>query len=523
MRRIRLCVIAVMLAILVGMSPCLADEAYGLPIDTSMLYADITVGYLALDGATINPFSCTQWDLVSMNALIYESLIELDGELKPKALLAENWVQSDDGKTWTFYLREGIQFHNGNPLTAYDVISSYHRHLNVGADNPYYGRLATFIESMEVVDARTVRVKARYSGYITLYAMTFPIAEESTIYDETPRGSGPYWLIRYDMDSAIRLEMNPLWWKKQAKVPSVLFKRMKDTGEALAALSTGEIDMLSTQSPTAALSRKLSKYNTIDYSTTTYEMLIPNLRAERFTSNVNMRRAIMYAIDMSTVVTNAYLDMAHRSEVPVESTSWIYESQSAKYYYSPERALALILAEGWEDMTGDGILNRMEDIMLVDLTLNIITYNETGNTIRENAANLIAKYLNAVGIKTNVEVLTRSRVRTRINERDYDLALVGANLSEVPSLVDMFYLNKSLNLNNYSTEEMDNYLMESYTARTESDFKSAMSDLQMLVSERLPILGIGFRTGAVLSNRSLSGMSGNRLYDAFNGLEFCTE
>jgi len=193
------------------------------------------------------------------------------------------------------------------------------------------------------------------------------------------------------------------------------------------------------------------------------------------------------------------------------------------YYYSPERALPLILGEGWEDMTGDGILNRMEDIMLVDLTINIITYNETGNTIRENADNLIAKYLNAVGIKTTVEVLTKARVKTRINERDYDLALIGVNLSEVPSLVDIFYLGKSLNFNNYSTEEMDRLLMASYTARTEADFKSAMSDLQMLVAERLPILGIGFHTGAVLSNRSLSGMSGNRLYDAFNGLEFCVE
>ena len=158
--------------------------------------------------------------------------------------------------------------------------------------------------------------------------------------------------------------------------------------------------------------------------------------------------------------------------------------------------------------------------MLVDLSINIITYNETGNTIRENAANMVAKYLNDVGVKTKVEVLTQSRVLQRIKDRDYDLALIGVNLSEVPTLVELFYLGKGLNLNNYSNTAMENALMATYTARSESDFLKAMSDLQLLIVDRLPILGLGFRTGSLMSNRSLYGMAGNRLYDAYNGLEF---
>ena len=67
---------------------------------------------------------------------------------------------------------------------------------------------------------------------------------------------------------------------------------------------------------------------------------------------------------------------------------------------------------------------------------------------------------------------------------------------------------------------MENALMATYTARSETEFVKAMSDLQLLAAERLPVLGIGFRTGTLLSTNSLGGMSGNRLYDAFNGMEF---
>ena len=524
MRKCRL--LAVILALTLLPAAALAgiqeyvDESGNHVYSDAMTTADIIVGYLAVDSATINPFSCTQCDLVSMNALVYESLVELDDEMKPKALLAENWSQSDDGKTWTFTLRQGIQFHNGEPFTAYDVVASYQRHLNTGEANPYYGRINDLIESIVATDDNTVVVTARYPGYITLYGMTFPIAEESTVYDEVPRGTGPYWLIQYDMDSAIRLEANPLWWKQQPKVRSILFVRQEDTSAALGALQTGAINMLSTHSSTAALSRRLSQYTSLDYPTTTYEMLVPNLRAYKVTSDVNIRRAVMYAMDTAAIVSNAYLGMAQRGEVPVESTSWVYESQSAMYYYSPERALGLLMGAGWQDLTGDGMLNRMEDIMLVDLSMTILTYNEPGNTVRETAANMIAKYLNAVGVKTQVEVLTKSKVLSRIEERDYDLALIGATLSEVPSLVDLFYLGRKLNLNNYSTEDMENALMATYTARSETEFVKAMSDLQLLAAERLPVLGIGFRTGTLLSTNSLGGMSGNRLYDAFNGMEF---
>lgn len=135
---------------------------------------------------------------------------------------------------WTFNLRQGVQFHNGMECLAQDVVASYEAFVAAGENNPYCGRLE-LIESMTAVDAFTLQVTARFPGLITLYAMTFPVMERSTLADAMPRGTGPYWYISYTPDSQLRLESNPLWWKLQPNIQAVTAKCYFTTAEALEA------------------------------------------------------------------------------------------------------------------------------------------------------------------------------------------------------------------------------------------------------------------------------------------------
>ena len=86
--------------------------------------------------------------------------------------------------------------------------------------------------------------------------------------------------------------------------------------------------------------------------------------------------AVMYALDRSVIASNGYLDMGIQCEVPIVPTCWLYESQSAIYYYSPERALQLMHNAGWVDMTGNGTLNKRSGIMLREPSIRLVTYNE---------------------------------------------------------------------------------------------------------------------------------------------------
>ena len=489
-------------------APMVSDLAAG---------ADVVIGYIAPAGASMNPTTCIEKSLVSLNQLIFESVVDLDASLKPTPMLADSWEH--EGKTWTFRLRPGVMFHNGAEMTAHDVVMSYQTFMSSYVDNPYFGRMQA-IAGMEATDIYTLQVTGQTAGMATLYAMNFPVMQYNTLADALPRGSGPYWFIGRDADDTIRLEANPLWWKKQPAIHTIAFRRYEDAGDAIEAVHTNQVDMLATTSPKAAFSRKLADLTSMDFTTLTYEMLIPNLSDSSVMSDIRMRQAVMYAIDRSVIASNAYLDMAVQCEVPIQPTCWLYESQSAIYYYSPERALQLLNELGWYDLTGNGKLNKVEGRLLRELTVNIITYNESTTSIRENAANLIAAYLEAVGLNVKVSVVSQARLRENIKARSYDLALVGVNLSEVPNVSAIFGRGATLNLNGFGNDNMEMYLQQANVASDEAVLKNAYSGLQMYVVNRLPIMGLLFRTGTVLANRSLGGMTALRSYDAFNGFEF---
>ena len=484
-----------------------------------MTHADVIIGYIDPTYAVYSPMTTSEWSMVSLNQLVFESVVDLDENMKPVPMLADSWQH--EGKYWVFNLRRGIQFHNGYELTAYDVVRSYQTLLQAGDSNPYYERIRA-IENMESGsdDIYTLQVTAKDDSLMTLYAMTFPVVQYETLYDELPRGTGPYWYIRYDEAGTVRLEANPLWWKQQPEVKSILLKHYYSPGDAIEAIRTNEIDMVSTRSPKASLSRKLSGMISMDYPTLTYELLIPNLNSSRLTSDVSVRKAIMFAIDRSVIASSGYLDMAIQCEVPILPNSWLYESQSAIYYYSPERALQLMNGLGWYDLTGDGTLNKRQGVMVQEPRISILTYNESTNSIRENAANLIAEYLRAVGFNATVTVQSKEKVRQSLKDREYDLALVGMNFSEVPYLTRLLKSGGSMNLNHYSNEEMDRLLEAVGSASDEATLQKLYSDIQMMVVDRLPIMGLLFRTGTVLSTRSMGGMGSLRAYDNFNGFEF---
>ena len=479
--------------------------------------ADLRVGCVVDEGAQLNPFVCTEQDYLNIQPLVFESVVELNDELKPVPLLADSWTLEDT--TWTFKLRSGIQFHNGAMLTAEDVYQSYQQYLLAGETNPWYARLS-LIKEMRVIDDTTLEVEATGTGLMTLYAMTFPVVQRDTVNDMMPRGTGPYWITEFVRGTGFRLERNPLWWKNDPEIQSVVCIRYEDTGAALTALATGEINLLSTRSNTAALTRQTSNVVSLDYATTTYEMLVPNLDESSVMSDVNMRKAVMYAIDRATLVSNAYLGMGVQCEVPVNPSSWLYESQSAVYYYSPERALQLIQQLGWEDLTGDGMMNKQDGVRLYDLELKLYTYNEPTNQIRENAANLIRLNLEKIGITVNVYVVSKARCLQRIKDHTADIALIGVNLSEIPMLNSLFESKGDLNLNNGGSEAMKTELEKAYNASDEDTLIQAMSAIQLLVTERLPVLGLLWRSGTVLATRSLSGLSGLRSGNSLNGIEF---
>jgi len=163
------------------------------------------------------------------------------------------------------------------------------------------------------------------------------------------------------------------------------------------------------------------------------------------------------------------------------------------------------------------------DELLKELEIEIITYNDDTSSVRENAAFLIETYLETVGMRVEVNVLSKSKMSSRLKDGDFDLALIGVNLSEVPVLQPLLGSGGTLNFNGYSDSSMDELIMDTATVEDEAELKRVYSQIQLSLVERLPVMGLLFRTGTVLSNRSLAGLSGVRALNTFRGLEYLAE
>lgn len=485
----------------------------------SMTRGDFTYGIVVDNNVDIHPLRTTYKDLYSVNQLIFESLVELDERMQPVPMLADRW--SVEGNVWTFTLRANVQFHNGRFLTAQDVVASYNE-IQMHQGTRWY-EMTQLISSMTALNDLTLQVTSKSAGYMLLYAMTFPVVESSTVASsctglDMPMGTGPYWYIQYDQATALRLESNPLWWKRASgHVDSVVVLFYKTILSVLTGLELGEIDATATDYPTAAISKNLTDRMTLDYSTQTYECIVPNLRGA-ILSDLSVRQALMYAIDRTTLAGTIYAGLAQESEVPVIPGSYLYDAQATRFNYSPERALQILHEAGWSDSDQDGVLEKELAGTLRRLSLKLFTYDRGTTATRSEAAELIAKQLRLVGFEVEVEVGTASAVKKRLNDSEFDLALCGFELSEIPNLAFLLASSGSSNYARYNDGEMDSYLHDAFSAQTQADLVTAMSKVQMKVVEDLPILGLFFRSGVMISMKSLGGLTGSRQFDALRGL-----
>ena len=480
----------------------------------SMEHGDVTLGIVVGGEAIVHPLNCTYTDLLNLNSLVFESVVQLDKNLQPSPLLANRWYYSNG--VWTFVLRPGIRFHNGETLTAYDVVASY----QAAKANPdsYWYNILTPINDMRAIDDLTLEVKSNGPKYMMLYAMTFPVVQQNTLEYALPMGTGPYWYVGYEIGHSIRVEQNPLWWRRASgAVSSVVAICYRTTKAALTGMELGEIDALATDYPTAALYRSLEDRMTLDYSTNTYECIVPNLR-DGILSDLNVRQAIMYALDRTSLGDSVYAGMVQESEVPVIPGSWIYDPQSAIYDYSPERALKILLDAGWDDTDGDGMLEKTVDGVTHPLRLNLITYDRGTTSTRTEAANTIARQLKAVGFDIQVSVGSQAAVVKEMQEGSFDLALCAFELNTIPYLQFLLGSEGNCNYSRYSSSDMDGYIADSYKAETAEEMREAMYAVQQLTVTDLPILGLFFRAGILSMKQPLGGLSGMHQGHVLRGL-----
>ena len=187
---------------------------------------------------------------------IYEGLLKFEeGSTKVEPCLAKDWKISDDGLTYTFYLQEGVKFHDGTDFNAEAVKFNIERQtINKTEDMGYADFVWGDVASVEAQDDYTVVItlKKPSTPFLNNLAMSLgaPMVSPKALQDndnnvnKAPVGTGPYVFKSWNPDQDIILEKNADYWGTPAKTDKVLFKFIKENASRVVALTNGEADMI---------------------------------------------------------------------------------------------------------------------------------------------------------------------------------------------------------------------------------------------------------------------------------------
>lgn len=493
------------------------------PALASYLQEDaLHLGIISVGSERVNPLEPVEREFMSLTDLLYEGLMYLDDDYKPQPCLAERYQVSENGKTWYFYLREGITFHDGTPLTAHDVVATAEEILRLAEEGKgRYSTLKYFIDSIQASDNLTVVIKTvNRPAYSFLYAMNFPVLKASEVQADNPVGTGAYYLDIFVPRDYMLLSAYTGWWQNQPDYGQIMVTFHATNRELISSYEYSRVDAVLTRAITAAQYRSgVTSYN-IGYRTTQLETLMMNNKSREL-EDVRVRQAIRYMINMDDLMDNVYYDMVTRTDTPLIPGTWTYLSDADNLQeYNKQKAIELLDASGWVDSDDeDTIREKVIDGKKANLHLRFYVYEEQENSVRVEIADRIAENLLEVGVECKVETLTFTDVKARLKAGNFDLALAAFNMDTAPDPGFMLISGNTANYMRYASTKMDNLFK---TLRKSLDFNTysqTLQEIQRLYWEDCPFVCLYYRNGAILTRKMFTDARDVREPEVLRGIE----
>ena len=370
---------------------------------------------------------------------VFEGLVKpnSNGDLVPA--VASEYQISEDGKNYIFTLRDGITFHNGNPVTVEDIKASIDKCADTTNGEPLVSAFSN-IEEVKIVDDKTVEIVLKTEDTEFLPNLTTAIIPADSLDDDAPVGTGPYKYVSRSPQENIILEKYDGYWGTPANIEHVEFKICANADSIVMNLEGGSIDMFA-RVTTAQASQLSDQFDVLEGTMNLVQALYLNHDVEPF-NDVRVRQALCYAIDKQNI-----LDFVSDGKgTPIGSS--VYPAFGK--YYMPELndTYAQNIEKAKELLTEAGYPDGFT--MEITVPSNYTQHVDTSQVIKEQ--------LKQIGVTANINLVEWDTwlSETYIN-RNYQSTVVGVDASNLSAraLLERFSTDASNNFTNYSNADYD--------------------------------------------------------------------
>jgi len=392
------------------------------------------VWVIRADGETMNPlFAESEEDGQDYAQLLYESLSYIGPDYLPHPRLATSWSHSSDGTVWTVTLRHGVRWSDGVPFTSKDVVFTYDALID---PKTAAVEAADFSYIKRVIAEGPYRVRFDLDYPSAVFTLT-ALGDEASIlpahilgkvpherlrttdFGEHPVGTGPYELERWLHDSETVFVRNPYAWR-QPHIQRIDVRTIFDDQAISDAMANGSADLDDDLASTRYILylRTAPQLRLLTFGSVYDDVIMPNVRRPGL-SDVNVRRAMMYAQDRAAVVRGFMANKVPLPDglIPDALTHW-HTSNVRQYPYDPAKARAILDAAGWR-LGPDGVRHRGKTRLAFELLLN------QGSVILTDEMLAFIADWKVVGIDVRLRILDFPSILDRSYKGNFDLSAEG--------------------------------------------------------------------------------------------------
>jgi len=492
---------------------------------TKQLGGEIVYGMVG-DPVIFNTILSTDVPSGRINDRVYSGLVQYDENLEFVGDLAEDWEFSDDGLEWTFNLREGVTWHDGEPFTAADVKWTYDAIMHPDYSGP---RASDFnsVEKVEVVDDLTVKLVLSEPYAPLLESLTIGIMPEHLFADtpiatlrenpanQEPVGTGPYVWGEWVKGQYLVLEANEDYFKDGPWIEQVRFKFYQDTQVMLAALENGDVDYMGAIPPDDVERVRQSledEFNFYEFPDMGYAY-IGLKQTHSILKDKRVRQALMYGINRKQIVEDVYQGLGTVMNSHYPPVSWGYTEDINHYDYSQEEAIALLEEAGWTEVGDDGVRRNANG---EKLEFSVVT--ATGNPQREAVLLAAQEDLREIGISMVPEFYEWSVLLEQyLDVAEFESYMLGWSLGLDPDCYIFFHSDsaefgsdgylRGFNDVAIRNAELDEFIEQGRTTLDPEERKAIYHQVSKMLNEELPYVWLYTTNVVTAMNKKFEGVT----------------